>query len=332
MAEAILHQPASVGNPALPVVSMPLVLYRDQPVLTTGLLAEFYGTTPARIRSNFNYRRDKFVDGKHVFQIKGEELQRFKDCVRNSNAVGFSLNTAVLTLYPSRGAARHAKMLDTDKAWDVFELLEENYFDRMPVKDQAPQAQPVIPSTVADRKPLERICNLLVDLKYKPAPVKKDYAKVRADVSKYMGVEEWKDLAAQDIPRAVAFVQTQIDALAIEGEPQKALPPGSDTVTLRDYARFYGNLPENPELWHRLEHRAVVAYEAFQKEVLAIHEAAYAPFHERRVSNVGNYFDDVVKPSREMMRMAGDNAHLALRALTDGIHGMAAAWRLLVKG
>lgn len=197
---------------------------------------------------------------------------------------------------------------------------------------QAAQAQPVIPSTVSDRKPLERICNLLVDLKYKPAPVKKDYAKVRADVSKYMGVEKWEDLAAEDIPRAVAFVQTQIDALAIEGEPQKALPPGSDTVTLRDYARFYGNLPETAETWDRLEHRACAAYEAFRDEVLAIHKAAYAPFHERRVSNVGNFFDEVITPSREMMRTAGENAHLALRALTDGIHGMAAAWRLLVKG
>jgi hypothetical protein len=27
-----------------------------------------------------------------------------------------------------RGAARHAKMLDTDQAWEVFERLEDAYF------------------------------------------------------------------------------------------------------------------------------------------------------------------------------------------------------------
>ncbi len=33
-----------------------------------------------------------------------------------------------LHLWTELGAARHAKMLETDKAWDVFEQLEDNYF------------------------------------------------------------------------------------------------------------------------------------------------------------------------------------------------------------
>ncbi|OFV02204.1 hypothetical protein HMPREF3119_04190 [Morganella sp. HMSC11D09] len=35
-----------------------------------------------------------------------------------------------LILWTERGAARHAKMLDTDRAWDVFEILEDNYFTK----------------------------------------------------------------------------------------------------------------------------------------------------------------------------------------------------------
>ena len=31
-------------------------------------------------------------------------------------------------LWTVRGAARHAKMLETDMAWDVFEMLEDSYF------------------------------------------------------------------------------------------------------------------------------------------------------------------------------------------------------------
>ena len=34
-----------------------------------------------------------------------------------------------------RGAARHAKMLNTDKSWEVFEALEDNYFNRPAVAD-----------------------------------------------------------------------------------------------------------------------------------------------------------------------------------------------------
>ena len=42
-------------------------------------------------------------------------------------------------LWTERGAARHAKMLETDKAWDVFEQLEDSYFSaittRPPIAD-----------------------------------------------------------------------------------------------------------------------------------------------------------------------------------------------------
>ena len=38
--------------------------------------------------------------------------------------------TRVFYLWTKRGAARHAKMLNTDRAWEVFEALEDNYFNR----------------------------------------------------------------------------------------------------------------------------------------------------------------------------------------------------------
>ena len=42
-------------------------------------------------------------------------------------------------LFRSRGASRHAKILDTDKAWDVFDELESNYFDKPVQKFRIPQ-------------------------------------------------------------------------------------------------------------------------------------------------------------------------------------------------
>ncbi|EOV7311415.1 Rha family transcriptional regulator [Escherichia coli] len=39
-------------------------------------------------------------------------------------------NARSLILWTERGAARHAKMLETDQAWDVFERLEDCYFSQ----------------------------------------------------------------------------------------------------------------------------------------------------------------------------------------------------------
>lgn len=41
-----------------------------------------------------------------------------------------SPKTRSLILWTERGAARHAKMLETDQAWDVFEKLEDCYFSQ----------------------------------------------------------------------------------------------------------------------------------------------------------------------------------------------------------
>ena len=49
-----------------------------------------------------------------------------------------------LYLWTKRGASRHAKILDTDKAWDVFDELEQSYFDNNKLKDIHP-GQKVLP-------------------------------------------------------------------------------------------------------------------------------------------------------------------------------------------
>lgn len=48
--------------------------------------------------------------------------------------VQISSKTRHLTLWTERGAARHAKMLDTDQAWEVFEKLEDCYFTKKPAE------------------------------------------------------------------------------------------------------------------------------------------------------------------------------------------------------
>ncbi|ELD6979500.1 ORF6N domain-containing protein [Salmonella enterica] len=111
-----------------PVESLPVVTYSSLPVITTELLAKLYDTDPVRIRQNYSRNNDRFVVGKHYFLLEGDELREFKHRVSQSYPVKIARNVRSLILWTERGAARHAKMLETDQAWEVFEKLEDCYF------------------------------------------------------------------------------------------------------------------------------------------------------------------------------------------------------------
>lgn len=102
------------------------VEWSAQRVLTTEQLAQFYQCGKIQIIKNFNNNKDKFVESKHYFKVEGEELNNLR--IHNLD-MQISPMARRLYLWTERGAARHAKLLTTEKAWGVFELLEDNYFN-----------------------------------------------------------------------------------------------------------------------------------------------------------------------------------------------------------
>ncbi|QFR23195.1 ORF6N domain-containing protein [Schleiferilactobacillus harbinensis] len=115
---------------------------QGQRVLTSDQLAELYGVSTDVIKKNFSNNRDKFVEGVHYIKLEGLALKEFKNRVNNVHLVGKNANT--LYLWTKRGAARHSKMIGTDTAWDVFDSLEENYFNPKPqinLQGLSPQTQ-----------------------------------------------------------------------------------------------------------------------------------------------------------------------------------------------
>ena len=105
-------------------------------VMTTEQLAEAYGCAPKQIQQNFNNNRVRFIAGKHFFVLEGQDLQTFRLQVENIE-LQISPKTRHLHLWTKRGAARHSKMLGTERAWDVFDELEESYFN--PMKNMTPE-------------------------------------------------------------------------------------------------------------------------------------------------------------------------------------------------
>lgn len=105
----------------------PPLAYKNVPVLTTEMLAQAYEVEAKQIRQNFANNKERFIEGKHFFSVSGQELKTFLLCVENFDSQ-ISPKVRVLTLWTDRGCARHAKSLNTDTAWDMYELLEETFF------------------------------------------------------------------------------------------------------------------------------------------------------------------------------------------------------------
>ncbi|EIS4728776.1 ORF6N domain-containing protein, partial [Salmonella enterica] len=106
------------------VESISLTTHQNIPVITTELLAQLYGTEVIRIQQNHARNAERFIEGKHFFKLVGLELRELKHRLSLSESVKIARNVRSLILWTERGAARHAKMLETDQAWEVFEKLE----------------------------------------------------------------------------------------------------------------------------------------------------------------------------------------------------------------
>ena len=112
--------------------------HNNERVLTTEQLAQAYGCETKRISENFNRNVERFEEGQHYFKLGGEALKEFK--MTNPQIAEQSLRAPVMYLWTRRGASRHSKMLGTDKAWEMFDALEENYFNQHP-KELTPAEQ-----------------------------------------------------------------------------------------------------------------------------------------------------------------------------------------------
>lgn len=99
--------------------------YHNIRVLTTQQLAEAYGTNNDIITRNFNNNKDRYIEGKHFICLTGENLRLAK---ANGKIYGLPQNANKFYLWTEKGAFLHAKSLNTDEAWDVYDRLVESYF------------------------------------------------------------------------------------------------------------------------------------------------------------------------------------------------------------
>lgn len=149
--------------------------FNDQRILTTEQLAEVYGTEAKNIQMNFSNHRGQFYEGKHYYILQGEELNEFRLQV---NDIGLQISPMARTLYlwTERGASRHCKILDTEKAWEQFDHLEDTYFRVKEMPRLQGQPDPLERKAKLDRaeamrlNALSRLAKPLIEM-YKEADV-----------------------------------------------------------------------------------------------------------------------------------------------------------------
>ena len=108
-----------------------IVEHQNQRVLLTSQLAESYGTNNKIISYNFNNNKERYEEGKHFIKLEGEEKKAFINRLEIQDS---SKNAKTLYLWTERGAFLHAKSLNTNKAWEVYDSLVEHYFKSQEAK------------------------------------------------------------------------------------------------------------------------------------------------------------------------------------------------------
>lgn len=113
-------------------------------VLTTRQIAEAYGVRDKLILNNFENNKGRYEYGKHYIYLSGKELKEFL----HSEDLGMQNQNKIRALYlwTEKGALLHAKSINTDKAWEVYDWLVDFYFR---AKEEPGQQTPgIVPVTI----------------------------------------------------------------------------------------------------------------------------------------------------------------------------------------
>lgn len=222
-------------------MDLKIIEHQKQRVLLTQQLAESYGTDRRVISNNFSRNKDRYQEGKHYYLLKGDTLKKFKGCHQIDDSLK---STSILYLWTERGAFLHAKSLNTDKAWEVYDSLVEHYFksreeekvalpsDPMEILKLVFQAQTQTNEKV--EKHDQRIAELeenayLTPGQYnylskavqrKVAQIKKDlgwqlaskqnsqlYRSINRDLDRYIGIKTRSQLRIKDFDKALQFIE-----------------------------------------------------------------------------------------------------------------------------
>ncbi len=105
--------------------NLQVVEVQGKRVLTTKQIAELYDTEIIKVQQNFRNNKENYQLGKHYIELSGKALQELKANSKLYDQIKYAKR---LYLWTEKGALLHAKSLNTDKAWEVYDYLVDFYF------------------------------------------------------------------------------------------------------------------------------------------------------------------------------------------------------------
>lgn len=102
-----------------------VIEHLNRRVLTTKQLATAFDTDGKIVTRNFQRNQDRYEPGKHYYSLSGDDLKRFKALRQNDDTLKY---VSVLYLWTELGAWLHAKSLNSDKAWEAYRMLIDDYY------------------------------------------------------------------------------------------------------------------------------------------------------------------------------------------------------------
>lgn len=207
------------------------VEYNGTLVLTTQQIAEAYETEQQIVTNNFNRNKDRYIAGKHYICLMGDELKEFR--AKNQNDVLPNANK--FYLWTKKGAFLHAKSLNTDTAWEVYDRLVDDYFEKReehiekdkPSLDAVNRAADILSGAYRAAGSDERYVALLVGSVYKGCGIDLSLPPIKMDTDKLydqtMIATELGILSVSGKPHAQA-VGAILDMLNISDEDKISTP------------------------------------------------------------------------------------------------------------
>lgn len=213
-------------------------------VLTTNQLADAYGTDSKTINRNFQRNSERYEQGKHFFALSGEELREFKGSRQIDPNLKFA---SILYLWTEKGAWLHAKSLSTDKAWDAYEMLVDDYYrmqQQIKPLSEKEQLMAAMKLTLDANKEIGEIKSEIVELRekvenqitldhgqqrriqrligskvYEVANSEEHkrllFAELHREIKDRFGVASYKDLKRQEMLKAIAYIESWVPRKAV---------------------------------------------------------------------------------------------------------------------
>lgn len=213
-------------------------------VLTTNQLADAYGTDAKMINRNFQRNAERYEQGKHFFALSGEELREFKGSRQIDPNLKFA---SILYLWTEKGAWLHAKSLSTDKAWDAYEMLVDDYYrmqQQIKPLSEKEQLMAAMKLTLDANKEIGEIKSEIVELRekvenqitldhgqqrriqrligskvYEVASNEEHkrllFAELHREIKDRFGVASYKDLKRQEMLKAIAYIESWVPRKAV---------------------------------------------------------------------------------------------------------------------